>query len=170
MEHDESEDCYYVKMKKDDGSYYYTPMNVNKKGKRYINLNKPEDEYEDEDDHYMKMQKEDGSYFYVHKKGEAAAQGGKIYDVCKERSRQYPTVQEHPESDQCPLEDLYENCATPATDHDGELYEEMERNPEELYMDMDLEKEDPSALYAEMESGVLIKHFKFLSDLIYIIL
>lgn len=157
---------YYVKMQKSDGSFYYVSMDgeghelyVDMEGKRYINL----DKRDEEECYLMKKRKDDGSYYYVPMKGEAG-QSGKLYEDVKEKKPHRP-VPKPPESDQDTSEDLYQNYkpgSADSNDQEGELYEEMERNPEtednaeEFYMDMEAEKEENSTeLYIDMEPGVM---------------
>ena len=165
----DDEDCYYVKMQKDDGSYCYVPMNgeghglyVDMKGRKYINL----DKQEDEDGYYVKMRNDDGSYYYVPMKGEGGSHSGKLYEDVKEKGKYLTpgyTESEQYESEEATYANYQAEVA--ADVQTEEFYEEMERNPqgqetsEDFYMDMEGEQEekDSSEFYTSMEpTGMLI--------------
>ena len=120
----------YVKMQKEDGSYYYV-LRKEADNELYVDLDdKPEQE-----EYYVKMQKEGGGYYYVPMKPGA---GPKKIDHVVDKP--YSNVEGHGEHYQ---EDIYENLnqTDPSPESQEILYEDMDGEgnvgSEELYMDME---------------------------------
>ena len=129
MEPNSKDGDVYVKIQKEDGSYYY----VSRKeadNELYVDLdNKPEHE-----EYYVKTQKEGGGYYYVPMKSGA---GPKKIDHVVEKP--YSNVEGHGVHYQG---EIYENLdQTDPLPESQEIYEDMvsEGNvgSEELYMDME---------------------------------
>lgn len=120
----------YVKVQKEDGSYYYV-LRKEADNELYVDVdNKPE-----HDEYYVKMQKEGGGYYYVPMKPGA---GPKKIDHVADKP--YSNVEGHGEHYQ---EDIYENLnqTDPSPESQEILYEDMDGEgnvgSEELYMDME---------------------------------
>ena len=172
MEPNNKDGDVYVKVQKEDGSYYYV-LRKEADNELYVDLgDKPEHE-----EYYVKMQKEGGGYYYVPMKPGAGPK--KIEHVV---DKPFSNVEGHGEHYQ---KDIYENLnQTDPSPESQEIYEDMDGEgnvgSEELYMDMedfymdmayegdeateelytDMEGagESPSDLYISMEQGLFCFH------------
>ena len=120
----------YVKMQKEDGSYYYV-LRKEADNELYVDL----DYKLEHEEYYVKMQKEGGGYYYVPMKpGAGPEKTDHVVD------KPYSNVAGHGEHYQ---EDIYENLnqTDPSPESQEILYEDMDGEgnvgSEELYMDME---------------------------------